>query len=236
MKKLFIADFDDTLAKVKATIYVRNGDREFTLTPAQFAVYVPKEGDVFNFKEFNAIIKKATPIKKNMDMLQAAAESPNTKTTILTARMLAYPVKKYLKKNFNLDIYVVALGDGNPQKKADYIEKQIQKGYDDIFFVDDSIKNVKAVEALKAKYPDVKLEVVHTTEAEHLDELRKYISEEIYRLKTSAVDDKTEILRRSLQRYEMDLNELPREVVSGALDAMDIYKDVQTITNVAPTT
>ena len=140
------------------------------MTPAEFAVYSAKPGDVFNFKDFNAIIKTAKPISSNIKLLTQAAKDPNTKTTILTARMLAYPVKKYLKDNFNLDIYVVALGDANPQKKADYIEKQIQKGYDDILFIDDSIKNVKAVEGLKAKHPDVELEVIHTTEAEHLKE------------------------------------------------------------------
>jgi hypothetical protein len=49
-KKLRIFDFDDTLAKVKANIIVKNKDKEFTLTPAEFAVYVPKTGDAFNFK------------------------------------------------------------------------------------------------------------------------------------------------------------------------------------------
>jgi len=167
-KKLRIFDFDDTLAKVKANIYVKNGNKEFVLTPAEFAVYSAKPGDVFNFKDFNAIIKVAKPISTNIKLLTQAAKDPNTKTTILTARMLAYPVKRYLKKNFNLDIYVVALGDANPQKKADYIEKEIKKGYSDIVFIDDSIKNVRAVEALKSKYPEVELTVIHTKEAEHL--------------------------------------------------------------------
>ncbi len=167
-KKLRIFDFDDTLAKVKANIYVKNGNKEFVLTPAEFAVYSAKPGDVFNFKDFNAIIKTAKPISTNIKLLTQAAKDPNTKTTILTARMLAYPVKRYLKKNFNLDIYVVALGDANPQKKADYIEKEIKKGYNDIVFIDDSIKNVKAVKALQSKYTNVKLNVIHTKEAEHL--------------------------------------------------------------------
>ena len=168
LKTLRIFDFDDTLAKVKATIYVKNGAKEFTLTPAEFAVYNPKQGDVFNFKEFNSIIKNAVPIKKNIDLLKKAATNSTTKTTILTARMMGYPVKRYLKKMYNLDVYVVALGDGNPQKKADYIEREIVKGYNDIVFIDDSYKNVKAVEGLKSKYPNVNLEVVHTTEAEHI--------------------------------------------------------------------
>ena len=168
VKKLRIFDFDDTLAKVKSTIYVKNNGKDFTLTPAEFAVYKPKKGDVFNFIEFNAIIKTAVPIQTNIKLLKQAAESSSTKTTILTARLLGYPVKSYLKKLYNLDVYVVPLGDGNPQKKADYIEKEIKKGYNDIVFIDDSHKNVKAVEALQSQYPNVNLKVIHTTEAEHI--------------------------------------------------------------------
>jgi len=167
-KKLRIFDFDDTLAKVKANIHVRNGENKFILSPAEFAVYNPKKGDVFNFKEFNAIIKNAVPIKTNLNLLKKAAANTKTKTTILTARLLAYPVKYYLKKNFNLDVYVIALGDADPQKKSKYIEKEINKGYNDIVFIDDSIKNVKAVESLISKYPDVTLKVIHTTAAEHI--------------------------------------------------------------------
>jgi len=164
IRKVRIFDFDDTLAKVKTKIHVKNNGKEFILTPAEFAVYVPKKGDVFNFTEFNKIIKGATPIQKNIELLKQAAEDPAVRTTILTARLLAFPVKYYLQTNFNLNIYVVALGDGDPQKKADYIEKQIKRGYNDITFIDDSIKNVKVVDALKAKYPEVKLQVTHTTE------------------------------------------------------------------------
>lgn len=168
MRKLRIFDFDDTLAKTKANIYVRNAGQTSTLTPAEFAVYTPKSGDTFNFSEFDSIIKTAAPIHSNVELLKQAASDPNTKTTILTARMLAYPVKRYLKKAHGLDIYVVAVGDSNPQKKADYIEKEIKKGYSDIVFIDDSIKNVQAVETLKRKYPNVSLEVIHTTDAEHI--------------------------------------------------------------------
>ena len=168
-KKLRIFDFDDTLAKVKSNIIVKNKDKEFTLTPAEFAVYNPKQGDSFNFKEFNEIINNAIPIKSNLKLLKQAAENPSTKTTILTARLLGFPVKHYLKKNFNLDIYVVAVGGADPKLKVNYIEKEIKKGYNDIVFIDDSYKNVKAVEALQAKYPQVDLKVIHTTEAEHLN-------------------------------------------------------------------
>jgi basic membrane lipoprotein Med (substrate-binding protein (PBP1-ABC) superfamily) len=56
-------------------------------------------------------------------------------------------------------IYVMALGDADPQKKAKYIEDMIKKGYDDIFFIDDSAKNVAAVQQLEKKYPDVKFRI-----------------------------------------------------------------------------
>ena len=62
-----------------------------------------------------------------------------------------------MKDEFNLDIYVVALGSSDPQKKAEYIEDQIKKGYSDIEFIDDSTKNVNAVNQLKLKYPDIRL-------------------------------------------------------------------------------
>ena len=129
-KKLRIFDFDDTLVKVKSNIIVKNNGKETTLTPAEFAVYNPKKGDVFDFKEFNEIIKTAIPIKSNLKLLKQAAQDPMTKTTILTARLLGFPVKYYLKKNFNLDVYVVAVGNANPKLKADYIEKEIKKEID----------------------------------------------------------------------------------------------------------
>lgn len=168
VKKLRIFDFDDTLIKVNSSIHVKNNEKKFVLTPAEFAVYNPKKGDVFNFKEFDAIIKTFAPIQTNLKLLKQSAESPTTKTTILTARLLGFPVKYFLKKNFGLDIYVIALGSSDPQKKANYIEKEIKKGYNDIVFIDDSHKNVKAVEALQSQYPNVNLKVIHTTEAEHI--------------------------------------------------------------------
>ena len=157
-QKLRIFDFDDTLAHVNATIYITHKDgTEEELTPAEYAVYEPQPGDTSNFREFNAVIKNASPIEKNINLLKQAASDSNTRVTILTARGLGYPVSKYLKDKFNLDIYVVALGSSDPQKKAEYIEDQIEKGYSDIEFIDDSTKNVNAVNQLKLKYPDIRL-------------------------------------------------------------------------------
>ncbi len=76
----------------------------------------------------------------------------------MTARAAYKPVKKFLKDVGYDDVYVVALGDSNPQKKADWIQGQIENGYDDILFLDDSPKNVRVVKKLKQKYPNIKMD------------------------------------------------------------------------------
>ena len=84
--------------------------------------------------------------------------SGSRRLTILTARAAYKPVRKFLKDvGFN-NVYVVALGDGNPKKKSDWIESQIKNGYDDILFLDDSPKNVSLVKKLKQKYPNIKMD------------------------------------------------------------------------------
>jgi len=160
VKKLRIFDFDDTLAHIDAKIYITHSDgSKESLTPAEYAVYESKPGDTFNFKEFSSIIKKASPIKSNIDLLIKSFNTPNVKTTILTARLLGYPVVKYLKDEYGIRPYVVGLGSSDPEKKREWIEQQIEKGYNDIKFMDDSAKNINAVSKLKEKYPNVKLEL-----------------------------------------------------------------------------
>ena len=78
--------------------------------------------------------------------------------TILTARAAYKPVRKFLKDVGYSNVYVVALGDSNPKKKADWIKGQIERGYDDILFLDDSPKNVSAVKKIKQKYPNIKMD------------------------------------------------------------------------------
>jgi hypothetical protein len=155
-KKLRVFDFDDTLVHVDATIYIthKDGSKE-GLTPAEYAVYDPQPGDTFNFKEFSSVIKKAKPLEDNIQDLIKSYNDPTEKTTILTARLLGYPVKKYLRDEFNIEPYVIGLGSSDPQDKAKWIESQINKGYTDIEFRDDSAKNVDAVAALQDKHPEV---------------------------------------------------------------------------------
>jgi hypothetical protein len=57
-------------------------------------------------------------------------------------------------------VSIAALGDANPEKKAAYIRKHMKDGYDRVAFIDDSPKNVQAVKALRAEFPDAKI-LVH---------------------------------------------------------------------------
>lgn len=171
-KKLKVFDFDNTLAHVNAKIIVTHKDGKQTkLSTSQYAKYEPKKGDEFSFKEFNTTIKKAKPISSNIDKLKKSLDHPSIKTTILTARGLTYPVKKYLKDEFNIEPYIVGLGSSDPQHKAEWIEQQIKKGYNDIEFLDDSDKNIKAVDKLKEKYPDVNLKTQLIKESKYTNKL-----------------------------------------------------------------
>ena len=146
---LSVFDFDDTIAKSDAWVYVTRGGRIIKkLDPAEFAVYKPRPGEDFDFKEFDRKIRNPRLIKPKA----RKASKGSRKVTILTARRLGQPVTSFLK-TVGIDAYVVPLGTADPQKKADWIEKQIRKGYDTVYFMDDS--NKAAVNNMLLKYPKV---------------------------------------------------------------------------------
>lgn len=156
-KKLRVFDFDDTLVKTNSKIYVTHDGKKTELTPGQFAVYTPKKGDTFDYSDFSKVIEPSE-IKAMFKVFKQIQKSTGERRlTILTARAAYKPVRKFFKDSGYGDVFVVALADANPQKKADWIEKHIKKGYDDIAFFDDSAKNVKAVKDLKKKYPSIKM-------------------------------------------------------------------------------
>lgn len=159
-KKLRVFDFDDTLVQTKSNIYITHKDgKKSTLTPGEYAVYEPKKGDKFDFSDFEQV-KQPQEIKGVTDLLRKLVKAEGERAiVILTARGLYKPIKDYLSDIGLRDIYVVALNSADPQDKADWIEQKIKEGYNDVFFIDDSQKNVQAVKALEKKYPNVKMQV-----------------------------------------------------------------------------
>jgi len=160
-KKLRIFDFDDTLVKTKSNIYIKHKDgKDSKLTPGEYAIYEPKNGDKFDFSDFEKV-KQPQEIKGVTRLLKNIVRVGGSEIVILTARSAYKPIKDYLS-DIGLDkLFVVALADSDPQKKADWIEDKIKGGVKDVFFIDDSHKNVAAVKALSKKYPNISLKVRH---------------------------------------------------------------------------
>ena len=157
-KTLHVYDFDDTLATSEALIYVHKRDgTKLTLTPEEFAVYEEQNGDQFDFTDFSRILRNAKPINRNIRLIQQSLKNPSVKTTILTARAISFPVRHFFKTTFGVEPYVVAVGSSDPMKKANWIENHIRKGYSNVFFTDDSLKNLAAVDKLKTKYPEANI-------------------------------------------------------------------------------
>jgi hypothetical protein len=164
-KKLRVFDFDDTLVQTKSNIYIKHKDgKESKLTPGEYAIYEPKDDDKFDFSDFEKV-KQPQEIKGVTRLLKNVVRVGGSEVVILTARAAYKPVKQYLSDIGLKDLFVVALADANPQKKADWIEAKIKDGVTDVFFIDDSHKNVAAVKALSKKYPKISLKVKHVQHA-----------------------------------------------------------------------
>ena len=157
MNKLVIFDFDDTLVKTDSYIYVTHRDgKTKTLTPGEYAVYDKQPGDTFDYSDFSQVTRPVL-IKAYVELLRRMVKSAMGKTVyILTARAAYKPVYEFIRDIGIKNVMVIALGDSNPEKKADWIEQQIKdKGYSSIFFADDSPKNVDAVKNRLKAYPDI---------------------------------------------------------------------------------
>lgn len=152
-KKLRVFDFDDTLVKTDSFIYVTHANGKQTkMTPGEYAVYTPKKGDRFDYSDFEHV-KNPVEIKGIAELLKRMVTGSGDRGVfILTARSAEKPIKQYLKDVGIRNVTVVGVGSSDPMKKADWIEAQIDKeGYDDVYFIDDSKKNVDAVRSMLSR-------------------------------------------------------------------------------------
>lgn len=185
-KKLRVFDFDDTLFHTTAKVLLKQGPGKFSyLTPAEYAVYEPKPGDEFDFSQFETIINPQIikPVAKRFYKIVNAGGKDRL-TVILTARgdEANKHIKNIINKIFKIDLPVITLGTGNPQAKADWIVDKINnEGFNDIFFIDDSPKNVNAVfnsiKNLPIKYKLVDLSTPLKREADNLPKFGTNLNE-----------------------------------------------------------
>ena len=150
-KNLVIFDFDDTLLKTTSRVTMKkHTGEEQHLTPAEYAVYDKHPEDQFDYSDFSKVVEPK-PIIGMVEKLKSELAN-RSHVVILTARgrAAAPKIKKYLKKQVNKTIPVIALGNSKPDLKAIEILKFALKGsYDEIEFYDDSAKNIAAAEQIK---------------------------------------------------------------------------------------
>ena len=158
-KGISVFDFDDTLARTKSNVlYVMPDGKKGKLNAAQFAARsetMLEQGAEFDFSEFSKVMKG------ELGPLFSEAQKKEGKYTnkdifVLTARPAnsAAAIHEFLKsEGLNIPIEnITGLGDGSPQAKADWMVGKIAEGYNDFYFADDHMGNVKAVgKALKSK-------------------------------------------------------------------------------------
>lgn len=154
---LRIFDFDDVIIKTNRFVLVKkNGKVIKKLSSSKFAEHVKKSGEEFDFSDFNKEIRNPVIIKSNIELIKRNLQFNKRRTVILTARQNPRPVITFLK-SIGIFIPVIALDNSDPHAKVNWIESQIENGFIDIFFMDDSSKNIKAVDRLKIKYPNIKI-------------------------------------------------------------------------------
>jgi len=165
VKKIRVFDFDDTLATSKSMVIVNmpNGSsKKINATEfAKQAADLELQGAKFDFTEFSKVVDgKKGPL---FSVAQKIASVRGTEDVfVLTARPqeAAGPIKAFMKAN-GIDIplaNITGLGDGTAQAKAGWIMGKAADGYNDFYFADDAVKNVKAVKDVLSQI-DVKSKV-----------------------------------------------------------------------------
>ena len=119
------------------------------------------QGAKFNFDEFSKVVDgKKGPLADLALKRQGKFGSKNI--FVLTARpqLAAEAIKKFLDGiGLSLPLAnITGLENGSPQAKADWVLSKTAEGYNDFYFADDAIKNVKAVKNILDQV-DVKSDV-----------------------------------------------------------------------------
>jgi hypothetical protein len=152
IKKARVFDFDDTLAKSNSKVLVETLDgNTFKINATEFAkraAELEQQGAKFDFTEFEKVIDgKKGPLFEVAKKIQDVRGSEDI--FVLTARPqnADKAIKNFLSSlGLNIPLAnITGLSDGKPQAKADWMLGKFAEGYNDFYFTDDAMKNVKAV-------------------------------------------------------------------------------------------
>lgn len=159
--KLYVWDLDDTLVQTNSKVHItKSSGKILHLTPAQYATYEKEPGDQFDYSDFEGLVDPKV-IGWTTTILKRVINKHGTDAAvILTARGNEEPAREFFRINKIPEIPIVALGNSDPEMKAQWIKMVAMKfGYKEIEFFDDSPKNIAAVK--KIKVPGVKIIARH---------------------------------------------------------------------------
>ena len=151
-KKLRVFDFDDTLFTSDSNVKVIGKDGKVrSMTPEVFATYKQKKGETFDFSEFEDV-KNPKPAKMLGVLDAIVRERGGEGAAVLTARpqAAAKAIKGVLEQRYGKEvadkIKIKGVESADPQDKARWIAREaIKGGFGNVYFADDSQKNVDAV-------------------------------------------------------------------------------------------
>ena len=146
-------DFDDTLAHTKSNVIFTRDGETMIVSAEKFATdgaALITEGWTPDFSEFNKVTG-GTPGPMFDAAMDKAGKFGTKDTYILTARApeAQVAIKEFLDA-LGLKIpakNIVGLGNSTGEAKASWIaDNMIAKGYNDVYFADDAMQNVEAVQ------------------------------------------------------------------------------------------
>ena len=151
VKKIRVLDFDDTIATTNSKVFAEKSGERIELTAEEFAekgVELMEEGYEMDFTDFNKVVEgKKGPL---FDLVKKMKEAPGERDIfILTARApeaqgAIYEFMKAMGVEIPLE-NITGLGKSEGEAKANWIIDKAAEGYNDFYFADDAIQNVKAV-------------------------------------------------------------------------------------------
>ena len=152
VKKIRVFDFDDTLATSKNLVnYTMPDGTKGQLNAEEFAEKgsdLVSDGAKMDFTDFNTVREGGEgPLADLARTIINKRGSDNV--FVLTARSSesAQNIHEFLKGvGINIPLKnITGLGDGSPHAKSRWIVEKAANGFNDFYFADDAIQNVKAV-------------------------------------------------------------------------------------------
>ena len=147
-------------------------------------------GGEFDFSEFNVVTEGATgPMFKTA--LERAKKFGTEHQYVLTARPpeSQVPIYEFLKSQ-GLEIplkNITGLGNSTGEAKAMWMAEKFAEGYNDMYFADDAIQNVKAVKSVLSQL-GVKSKVVQAKSLNDVKDVNKLDSPDVYKnIKSSKI-------------------------------------------------